>query len=316
MSNSIILHWFPESPFASRVAWALNYKNVDYKTVVVSQIEPRPLRRPLDGGYRKTPILQIDDHVFCDTKIILEELEKRYPEPSFYPTTRSGLPTQGLCKALEIWAANGLMYSVMPQFSAADIPESLYNDRAPLFGLSSKKEAIADAPYLAIEMQAQLGIADELLRGNSEGKEWFLDTSAPSLADFHFGMCLCFVLKFVDETLVKKRFPLLLDHQKRFLEVVKDKLGEGRPVLSEREALEASKSKSLFEPIAISEDSPLKAGVLVSVTPLDTGKIPVIGTLVQLTAQEVVIKRMNEEYGTDVFNHFPLVGFSVLPVKQ
>ncbi|KAI9025097.1 hypothetical protein CLU79DRAFT_97475 [Phycomyces nitens] len=312
MTYSVILHWSKGSPYSFRVAWALNYKNVDYKTVEVAVAEPRPLRRPLDGGYRKTPILQIDNHVYCDTKIILEELEKRYPEPSFYPATRSGLPSQGLCKSLELWAGNGLMYSILPQFSAStNIPETLYKDRAAYFNFSSKEDAIADAPYLAIETQAQLEIADELLRSNKAGKEWFLDTATPSLADFHFGMCVYFALEFLGEDWANERFPCLVEHQKRFLKVVEDKLGEKRQMLSEKDALEISRNETVFAGKVVG-NTPLKAGMLVSVTPLDLGKVPVVGTLVQLTSQEIVIERETEEYG-NMFNHFPLVGFIVRP---
>ncbi|KAG1122835.1 hypothetical protein G6F42_011105 [Rhizopus arrhizus] len=78
MSNpQFILHWYPNSPFAQKVAWALQYKNVDFKLVMISPIEPRPLRRPLDAGYRKTPVLQIGNHTYCDSKVIFAELEKR-----------------------------------------------------------------------------------------------------------------------------------------------------------------------------------------------------------------------------------------------
>jgi hypothetical protein len=46
-------------------------------------VEPRPARRPLDAGYRKTPILQIKNHVYCDSKAIIHEIEKRYTFSSF-----------------------------------------------------------------------------------------------------------------------------------------------------------------------------------------------------------------------------------------
>jgi glutathione S-transferase len=62
------------------VAWALQYKKVDFKLVMISPIEPRPLRRPLDAGYRKTPVLQIGNHTYCDSKAIFAELEKRYKQ--------------------------------------------------------------------------------------------------------------------------------------------------------------------------------------------------------------------------------------------
>jgi glutathione S-transferase len=66
-----------ESPFAQKVAWALQYKKVIFKIVLIAPVEPRPLRRPLDGGYRKTPVLQIGNHTYCDSKAIFAELEKR-----------------------------------------------------------------------------------------------------------------------------------------------------------------------------------------------------------------------------------------------
>jgi glutathione S-transferase len=34
---------------------------------------------PLTGGYRKTPVLQIDADIYCDTQLILREIERRAP---------------------------------------------------------------------------------------------------------------------------------------------------------------------------------------------------------------------------------------------
>lgn len=69
-------HFYRESPFSQKLSWLLNFKKVEYKVVTVPRLEPRPLRRPLDGGYRKTPILQIGNHVYCDTKAAILALEK------------------------------------------------------------------------------------------------------------------------------------------------------------------------------------------------------------------------------------------------
>ena len=68
--------WYPYSPFAQKIGWILNYKKVEYKTVLIDVMEPRPKRRPFDGGYRKTPVLQVGQHTFCDTKTIIAEIEK------------------------------------------------------------------------------------------------------------------------------------------------------------------------------------------------------------------------------------------------
>ncbi len=52
------------------------------------------------------------------------------------------------------------------------------------------------------------------------------------------------------------------------------------------------------------DPSGLKAGQTVSVTPDDTGKVPVSGVLVGLTNDRVSIRRHDEQVG-DVVVHFP-----------
>jgi len=56
----------------------------------------------------------------------------------------------------------------------------------------------------------------------------------------------------------------------------------------------------------------LKAGQTLSVTPDDTGRVPVTGTLVGLTADRISLARSDERVG-DVVVHFPRAGFFVVP---
>ena len=58
------------------------------------------------------------------------------------------------------------------------------------------------------------------------------------------------------------------------------------------------------------DPSGLKAGQKISVTPDDTGKVPVTGTLVGLTADRISIIRSDARVG-DVVVHFPRAGFIV-----
>ncbi|KAL0079550.1 hypothetical protein F4703DRAFT_1875260 [Phycomyces blakesleeanus] len=317
MSPNVILHWYPESPFAQKIAWALNYKKVDYKTVLINMIEPRPLRRPLDGGYRKTPILQIDNHIFCDTKVIIAELEKRYPEPSLYPATRLGQATEALCKAFSQWTDNTLFFSVVPQFLSMGIPDVIVKDRSAYSGTKIDVDQIsAIAPFLKLELQAQFEVAEQLLLENDQGsKEWVLDTQLPSMADFHLATDTAFAGGLVGESWLKKNFPTLSAHKTRVLKVGGYEKTEDMPRISAEEALEIAKKESLeFVGEVKSTGTPLKAGVLVSVTPLDNGKIPVVGSLVHLTSQEVVLKHIDRESSLEVFIHFPIIGFAIVPV--
>jgi hypothetical protein len=55
-----------------------------------------------------------------------------------------------------------------------------------------------------------------------------------------------------------------------------------------------------------------EAGQAITVTPLDYGFDPVAGSLVGLTADEVVLRRNDERAGT-VHVHFPRAGYIVVP---
>jgi len=49
---------------------------------------PEPNLTALTVGYRKTPVLQIGADIYCDSQLIMRELERQYPTPSFYPAGR------------------------------------------------------------------------------------------------------------------------------------------------------------------------------------------------------------------------------------
>jgi hypothetical protein len=57
----------------------------------------------------------------------------------------------------------------------------------------------------------------------------------------------------------------------------------------------------------------LSPGQRVSVTPDDTGRDPVVGTLVAAGAEEIVLRRADPRLG-DVNVHFPRAGYGAVPV--
>ena len=90
--------------------------------------------------------------------------------------------------------------------------------------------------------------------------------------------------------------------------------GSGSPTeISAADAIAIAKAAT---PEATSVDandpSGLKAGQTISVTPDDTGKVPVSGALVGLTNDRISIKRHDEQVG-DVVVHFPRAGFIITP---
>ncbi len=65
-----ILHQYPESPFSEKVGLVLGYKGLAYRSVTIPMVMPKPDLTALTGGYRRTPVLQIGAHIYCDTRLI------------------------------------------------------------------------------------------------------------------------------------------------------------------------------------------------------------------------------------------------------
>jgi glutathione S-transferase len=86
----IILHHYAASPFAEKVRIALGLKQAAWKSVDIPNVMPKPDLMPLTGGYRKTPVMQIGADIYCDTQLIMLELDKRLPTPALFPKGREG----------------------------------------------------------------------------------------------------------------------------------------------------------------------------------------------------------------------------------
>lgn len=104
----LILHHYPSSPFSEKVRLVLGYKRLAWKSVIVPSTLPKPDVVALTGGYRKTPFLQIGSHVYCDTALICDVLERLQPEPALYPAAH-----KGLARVVAQWAEERLFWAAM-----------------------------------------------------------------------------------------------------------------------------------------------------------------------------------------------------------
>ncbi len=71
---SLILHHYPLSPFSEKVRAILAYAGVDWQSVIVREMPPRPLMDTLTGGYARVPVAQIGADIFCDSNMIAAEI--------------------------------------------------------------------------------------------------------------------------------------------------------------------------------------------------------------------------------------------------
>ena len=97
----IILHHYDTSPYAEKIRVAFGIKGLAWSSVEIPRVMPKPDLMPLTGGYRKTPVMQIGADVYCDTQLILRELDARHPEPPLNPQA-------GVGDALAWWAEKAM----------------------------------------------------------------------------------------------------------------------------------------------------------------------------------------------------------------
>jgi glutathione S-transferase len=76
MSN-LILHHYPLSPFAMKVRAMLGYAQLSWQSCRTAAMPPRAHLSALAGGYRRIPVAQDGADVYCDSKVIAEEIAQR-----------------------------------------------------------------------------------------------------------------------------------------------------------------------------------------------------------------------------------------------
>jgi glutathione S-transferase len=306
----IILHHFDQSPFSEKIRLIFGFKGLSWSSVRIPRIMPRPDLTPLTGGYRRTPVMQIGADVFCDTQIIIREIERRFPSPTLLPAGASGLPW-----ALSLWSDRtffqntvNLVFGVLGD----RVPREFVEDRSRLRGASFDVEAMRAAiPQMRDQFRAHAGWIEAQL---SDGRVWLLGDF--SLADVNAYMNVWYVrssLLAKDQTVagvdnILARFPCAAAWESRVRAIGH---GSGKE-LSSGEALDIASQASLETPQAQDPGDPngRKVGDRVRVAPDDYGKVEVSGEIVSLSAQHIAIRRIDERIG-DVVVHFPRAGFLV-----
>lgn len=299
----LILHHYPNSPFSEKVRVALGLKQLEWKSVEIPNIMPKPDLMPLTGGYRKTPVLQIGADIYCDTQIMMLEIEKRFPERPLLPVGQ-----EGEARAIAMWIDRNIFWAAVGVVMGAigdKLPEAFVKDRSDFSGRSFDAAKLkAAAPFAREQAYAHLVIAEEMLR---DGRPFLLGAAA-SLAD----CALYNPVWFLQVRMGQGDTPSPLDRLPKIVEWSRrmKALGSGKPTpMTAAEALDVAKAATPGATKVDDKDpSGLKAGQKISVTPDDTGKVPVTGELVGLNSDRVSIKRTDERVG-EVVVHFPRAGF-------
>lgn len=304
MTDELILHHYPGSPFAEKTRLMLGHKGLAWRSVHIPVVMPKPEVTALTGGYRKTPVLQVGADVYCDSALIARVLEARQPTPTLFP------PTQPLAPLLAQWADSTLFWTVIPytmqpaglahvfQGVPPEMLKVFAADRAP-FTAGMKRQTVADA---TANLNTYLDTLEAQL---ADGRSHLLGSEA-SIADFAVAHCAWYVRRGgpVAEILAgRPRFSAWLD---RMLAI-----GHGSAApLDAHAALAIAAAATGHAHCAVEPGLGFEPGQAVTVTPTDYGFDPVAGTLVGMSATEAVLRRTDERAGT-LHVHFPRAGFQI-----
>src|SRR5882757_2286060 len=167
-AHPIILHHFEKSPFSEKVRVVFGLKNIAWTSVLISRIMPRPDLMPLTGGYRRTPTMQIGADIYCDTQIIIRELEARFPTPTLFPAGHAGVPW-----ALGMWTDRSFFQNTVNLVfgSLGDkVPQEFIADREKLRSAKFDVAAMTAAiPQMRDQLRAHLQWIERQL---GDGRAW------------------------------------------------------------------------------------------------------------------------------------------------
>src|SRR4030081_3825534 len=189
----IILHHYPTSPFSEKVRVVLGYKQLDWKSVHIPTVMPKPDVVALTGGYRRTPVLQIGADIYCDTELIARTLDAHTPTPPLYPAKHAATAV-----ALAQWADSILFLASAVLFSQREVLTQVFGGRDDLLQafvadrVAMRKGAPGRRPT-AIEARMLVeGFARRFDAQLAQGSQWLVGET-PTIADFSVYHALWFV---------------------------------------------------------------------------------------------------------------------------
>lgn len=300
---ALILHHHDPSPFAEKIRLVFGLKGLAWSSVQLPMVMPRPALMPLTGGYRKVPVLQVGADVYCDTRLIAQELERRHPEPTLFPGGSAGL-----AMALAPWSDRSFFdpgAGLSMGLNKSLIPSEVIEDRKGFFNFMDFDRLEQDIPHLYTQFRANLSLVERMLE---DGRSFLLGP-LPGWADVNAYFPVWMARGNIgDAARLLEPLPGLRAWERRMQEI-----GHGRrSELDAHAALAAARDAEPLPPTGVMVDDPLglEAGAQVVVTPDDYGRIPVEGELVTLTESEVAVRRDTPETG-EVIVHFPRSGYRI-----
>jgi glutathione S-transferase len=300
--HEFILHHYDTSPFSEKIRLMFGLKNLAWRSAITPNMMPKPDLTPLTGGYRRAPVMQIGADIFCDSQVILAEIERRHPAPA---------GERGLPWAVNLWADRLFFMVTVPIIFGEigeHVPRAFIEDREKLSG---RPFDVASMKAAAQPMRAQWRAQAAWIEGALEaGGADFLAGDEAGLADISAYMNVWFLAGATGHVAAELLAGLTGVQAWRERMVA---IGQGRrSEITGPEALEIARAAQpgpapRHKP---ADPSGLSPGDKVVVMADDYGRDPIAGALVAATPSRIVIEREEAALGR-LHVHFPRVGYIV-----
>ncbi|WP_439817559.1 glutathione S-transferase family protein [Zavarzinia sp. CC-PAN008] len=302
-ADSIILHQYDISPFSEKVRTVLGIKGLEWHACIQPVIMPKPDLVPLTGGYRKIPVMQIGADIYCDSQIIIRELDRRFPKVPLLNAS-----DKAIGYGLGMWTDRSFFQAVVAVLFGGNwqVDEAFVKDREALMGRPFDIQAMrAGVPLMREQLRAHVDTLEQQL---ADGRPFLLG-DRPGLFDVDAYHNIAFIRWGSKEIQSAVNvFPRVLAWEERI-----KALGHGkRQEIAPADALAIARAATSIEVAKADPGEPngLKPGDRVGVMADDYGREPIQGEVVTSSAQHIAIRRSDPAVG-EVVVHFPRMGFLV-----
>ncbi|WP_417531081.1 glutathione S-transferase family protein [Marinobacter lipolyticus] len=303
--HELVLYHYAMSPFSEKIRVMLGYAGLDWQSVTVREMPPRPTLEAIAGGYRKIPVAQNGADIFCDSRSIAAEIARLTGRNELILEQQSA-DIQGFVRetdlelflACVIAASDGRMLKKLIKETSLLNAFRFLKDRINM-GRKARVKA-ARGPEAKALVLAHMANMESMLEQD------FLFGDSPCIADFSAYHGLWFVCDLAGKPWLRD-YPRVRGWMARMRA-----FGHGRPSdITEDQALDIARNRAPRGPDKDSQH-PL-TGQTVVVKPDDYGRDPVQGVLVFGDDDTIVLEREHPRTGL-LHVHFPAQGFTMSAV--
>lgn len=299
----LILHHYGISPFSAKIRAMLGYCQLPWQSARVAPLPPRPAVDTMTGGYRRIPVAQLGADIFCDSRLIAEEIAALAGRPELSQEQAGADQRELAARAeLEVFfacvkkaAGLPLLRRVVADYGPLTLVR-LLRDRAGV--ARSMNEPRLQNTDASGNVDSYLDDLEALLTAD------FLFGDQPTLADFAAWHCLWFATEVGGKDLLSKH-PRVQTWARTLAAF------ETTPA-AELSADEAVSVALAHEPRQLPDDrgDADLLGKPVNIAPADYAREPVHGTLVACRADRFILQRETTATGL-VHVHFPRERFII-----